>query len=217
MRARFRAVLLHSQRARCCRCLCAAQVFCGALSRVWQFSDILEDARRVQQEQQEGAAAHAAALQVQQQQVAGEAEAGQAAAAAAVAPAQPCRQAILGDLNTMAHSVARLSRHYCCDALRWRSLGLSEAAWWQRHVLAVTGACLGAHAGAPCACCVRGASGCCGTDIHSAARAPAHLHLSSSAHSALPTHLSMPHLTRYVHTRARTWLHHCTAKQSLRP
>jgi hypothetical protein len=46
---------------------------------------------------------------------------------------------ILGDLNTMGHSVARLSPNYCCDRMRWGSLGSCEAAWWQRHVLAVTG------------------------------------------------------------------------------
>jgi hypothetical protein len=39
----------------------------------------------------------------------------------------------------MAHSVARLSPNYCCDGMRWRSLGSSEAAWWQRYVLAVMG------------------------------------------------------------------------------
>ncbi len=38
-------------------------------------------------------------------------------------------QAILADLNTMAHGVARLSRHYCCDAMRFRSLGRTEAEW----------------------------------------------------------------------------------------
>ncbi len=42
---------------------------------------------------------------------------------------------ILGDLNTMGHGVARLSPHYCCDAMRWRSLGWYEAAWWHAHVL----------------------------------------------------------------------------------
>ena len=46
---------------------------------------------------------------------------------------------ILGDLNTMGHSVARLSPNYCCDHMRWGSLGSCEAAWWQRNVLAVTG------------------------------------------------------------------------------
>ena len=44
-------------------------------------------------------------------------------------------QAIMGDLNTMAHGVARLSANYCCDPLRWRALGWYEAAWWDRHVL----------------------------------------------------------------------------------
>ena len=44
-------------------------------------------------------------------------------------------QMILGDLNTMGHGVARLSPRYCCDAMRWRSLGWYEAAWWHVHVL----------------------------------------------------------------------------------
>lgn len=44
-------------------------------------------------------------------------------------------QAIMGDLNTMAHGVARLSPSYCCDILRWRALGWYEAAWWDRFVL----------------------------------------------------------------------------------
>lgn len=40
------------------------------------------------------------------------------------------------DLNTMAHGIARLSRHHCNDVMRWRSLGYSEAQWWDCHVLA---------------------------------------------------------------------------------
>ena len=44
-------------------------------------------------------------------------------------------QVILGDLNTMGHGVARLSPHYCCDVMRWRTLGWYEAAWWHAHVL----------------------------------------------------------------------------------
>jgi hypothetical protein len=31
-------------------------------------------------------------------------------------------QAILGDLNTMAHGIARLSPSYCCDQVRCRNL-----------------------------------------------------------------------------------------------
>jgi hypothetical protein len=95
---------------------CAVQVFCGILSRVWQFSDILKDARAHHHQQQQQLPSQ---QQLQQQ--------------------QQCHQVILGDLNTMAHSVARLSPNYCCDRLRWGSLGCCEAAWWQRNVLAVTG------------------------------------------------------------------------------
>ena len=48
----------------------------------------------------------------------------------------PRLQAILGDLNTMANGIARCSPKYCCDAMRWKTLGSSEAAFWQRHVFA---------------------------------------------------------------------------------
>jgi hypothetical protein len=44
-------------------------------------------------------------------------------------------QAILGDLNTMAHGIARLSNKYCRDRMRWRTLGTDEAVVWERHVL----------------------------------------------------------------------------------
>lgn len=46
-------------------------------------------------------------------------------------------QAILGDMNTMAHGIARLSPHYCTDHMRYRSIGMDEAAVWHRHVLPV--------------------------------------------------------------------------------
>lgn len=55
-------------------------------------------------------------------------------------------QMVLGDLNTMAHGLARLFPKYCCDALRWRSLGWSEAAWWQRNLFSVTDALAGGDA-----------------------------------------------------------------------
>lgn len=45
-------------------------------------------------------------------------------------------QAILGDMNTMGHGIARLSPHYCCDSLRWRSLGMEEGVVWEKYVLA---------------------------------------------------------------------------------
>ena len=47
-------------------------------------------------------------------------------------------QMILGDLNTMAHGLARLIPKYCCDGMRWRSVGWSEAEWWQRNLFSVT-------------------------------------------------------------------------------
>ncbi|KAK9846438.1 hypothetical protein WJX81_003784 [Elliptochloris bilobata] len=44
-------------------------------------------------------------------------------------------QAVLGDLNTMGHGVARLSHRHCTDALRLRSLGWYEAEVWHAAVL----------------------------------------------------------------------------------
>jgi endonuclease/exonuclease/phosphatase family metal-dependent hydrolase len=44
-------------------------------------------------------------------------------------------QIICGDMNTLAHSIARFSRAFCKDHLRWRSLGQSESEWWHSHVL----------------------------------------------------------------------------------
>ncbi|KAL0097089.1 Endonuclease/exonuclease/phosphatase [Phycomyces blakesleeanus] len=39
-------------------------------------------------------------------------------------------QLIFGDLNTMGHSIARLSAVYCRDRYRWASLGQTESGWW---------------------------------------------------------------------------------------
>ena len=47
-------------------------------------------------------------------------------------------QAILGDLNTMAHGIARLSPNYCCDAMRFWSIGQTEAYFWHHKVFSVT-------------------------------------------------------------------------------
>ena len=47
------------------------------------------------------------------------------------------QQAILGDLNTMAHGVARLSQHYCTDQMRFWSLGQTEAGFWHRNLMLV--------------------------------------------------------------------------------
>lgn len=52
-------------------------------------------------------------------------------------------QMILGDLNTMAHGLARFLPKYCCDGMRWRSVGWSEAEWWQRNLFSVTPAVAG--------------------------------------------------------------------------
>ncbi|CAG8451861.1 3256_t:CDS:2 [Acaulospora colombiana] len=39
-------------------------------------------------------------------------------------------QLIFGDLNTMGHSIARLSPLYCTDRYRFLSLGWTESEWW---------------------------------------------------------------------------------------
>jgi hypothetical protein len=39
----------------------------------------------------------------------------------------------------MANGVARLSANYCCDKLRWQTLGLSEAQYWQRYIFSCVG------------------------------------------------------------------------------
>lgn len=44
-------------------------------------------------------------------------------------------QVILGDLNTMAHGIARLSPKYCTDRMRWKSIGTDEGVMWEKHVL----------------------------------------------------------------------------------
>lgn len=43
-------------------------------------------------------------------------------------------QVIGGDLNTMAHSIARLSSKYARDRYRFLSLGETESGWWDSHV-----------------------------------------------------------------------------------
>lgn len=43
-------------------------------------------------------------------------------------------QLIFGDLNTMAHGIARFSPIFCSDKLRIWSVGYSEAQWWQRYI-----------------------------------------------------------------------------------
>ncbi|ORZ36738.1 Endonuclease/exonuclease/phosphatase [Catenaria anguillulae PL171] len=45
-------------------------------------------------------------------------------------------QILCGDLNTMAHGIARLSPNFCNDSMRWRTLGSTEAEWLTRNVLA---------------------------------------------------------------------------------
>ncbi|KAJ1972057.1 hypothetical protein H4R33_007130, partial [Dimargaris cristalligena] len=48
---------------------------------------------------------------------------------------QYLHQLLFGDMNTLAHSLARLSPKYCQDRFRWRSWGSTEAQWWFDHVL----------------------------------------------------------------------------------
>lgn len=56
--------------------------------------------------------------------------------AASIAQEYP-HQIIGGDLNTMAHSIVRLSPKYACDRYRLMSLGDTESNWFDRHVMAV--------------------------------------------------------------------------------
>ena len=46
-------------------------------------------------------------------------------------------QAILGDLNTMAHGIARLSPNFCNDRMRFLSIGQSEATFWHQNLFMV--------------------------------------------------------------------------------
>lgn len=151
------------------------QVFCGILGRVWQFSDILADAKGIQAHvcHNDDGDMHDTALhqtqqcreqtqrqhnseqqrqppplQQQHQQQHQDVEQEKLAAPQQLRHprsqrASVCHQVILGDLNTMANGIARLSPNYCCDDLRWGSLGMSEARYWQRHVLSCTGGCVG--------------------------------------------------------------------------
>ena len=50
-------------------------------------------------------------------------------------------QAILGDLNTSANGLARLSPHYCCDRMRWWTLGWFEAEVWDQCIFKCKGEC----------------------------------------------------------------------------
>jgi hypothetical protein len=56
--------------------------------------------------------------------------------AASVAQEYP-HQIIGGDLNTMAHSIVRLSPKYAKDRYRIMSLGDTESNWFDRHVMAI--------------------------------------------------------------------------------
>ncbi|KAJ1950319.1 hypothetical protein FBU59_000738 [Linderina macrospora] len=44
-------------------------------------------------------------------------------------------QLVFGDLNTFAHSLARLSPKYACDWYRWRTVGMTEPEWWLKNIL----------------------------------------------------------------------------------
>ncbi|RIA97942.1 Endonuclease/exonuclease/phosphatase [Glomus cerebriforme] len=43
-------------------------------------------------------------------------------------------QLIFGDLNTMGHSIARLSPKFCQDRYRFLSLGITESEWWDKNL-----------------------------------------------------------------------------------
>lgn len=46
-------------------------------------------------------------------------------------------QIIMGDFNTLAHGIARLSPKYCTDIMRILSVGSTESEWWVRNLLTV--------------------------------------------------------------------------------
>lgn len=41
----------------------------------------------------------------------------------------------MGDFNTLGHTIARLSKDYCKDHMRWRFLHKRESEWWEENVL----------------------------------------------------------------------------------
>lgn len=47
-------------------------------------------------------------------------------------------QLILGDLNTMGNRLARILSLFCTDHLRFKTLGTSEASFWNRNLFQVT-------------------------------------------------------------------------------
>lgn len=141
------------------------EVFCGALARMAQLSDIFRDTRQQLQLQQPPAeqppppSNHDPQKQPEQGSPAAPASASSRDPATAPAPAAPAAAAsscsastaapttsttplpvaaaLMGDLNTMGNGVARLSPHYCTDHMRWGSLGWFEAELLDRRVLAV--------------------------------------------------------------------------------
>ncbi|PVV01437.1 hypothetical protein BB560_004141 [Smittium megazygosporum] len=48
-------------------------------------------------------------------------------------------QLVFGDMNTFAHSIARLSPKYCCDMYRFRSIFLSEPEFWYLKIFGKNG------------------------------------------------------------------------------
>ena len=84
------------------------EIFCGILGRVRQLSDAIHDAQKILE---------------------GHNERGRR---------QSLRFIIAGDLNTIGHSIVRLSRNICTDRMRVLSFGENEADWLQRKVLART-------------------------------------------------------------------------------
>ena len=123
------------------------QVFCGMLARIAQFADILRDSR--QQINKVLRILPSPCMRVPSPCMrVGKKPSGQHSKETsgpqlhAAACLMPClqglyRQAILGDLNTMAHGIARLSPHYCCDYMRLWSIGQPEALFWHHNLMCV--------------------------------------------------------------------------------
>ncbi|KAG2427188.1 hypothetical protein HXX76_010907 [Chlamydomonas incerta] len=116
------------------------ECFCGALARMAQLSDLFRDTR---QQQAQAEAAWRAKTQGQQAQgekgEKGEKEGEKGKEEAGPGGPPVLAAALMGDLNTLANGVARLSPNYCTDHLRWSSLGWFEAELLDRLVLPVRG------------------------------------------------------------------------------
>ena len=104
---------------------CHLEVFCDIAGRVGQFADILFDASSCGPATRSDSSSDSSS------------ENNNNNAPTTTTPAQmEPAQMIGGDLNTMAHGLARLSPRYCGRGwMRLTTLGWSEPQWWAAHAL----------------------------------------------------------------------------------